>query len=344
MKVFLYLAAFLTFVVGGSLGAPHIYTPIFPAKFSELPRKVTDRFDFGRFHSYDEILTYSKTLNETFAEFLNVEVIGQTFENRPMILLKFGDLYNNSKPIIFIDGGIHAREWISPATVLSYIHHIIAKNESFSEIFKIVNIFILPVVNPDGYEYSRTTSRMWRKNRSGPRGPFKKCYGVDLNRNFGFKWAVAGTSTNPCDSEIYHGSKPNSEPETLVLEKVLWKYRKQIKAYLTAHSYGGEILYPWGYAKGVYPKDVEDLIKLGNKMKNAIKKHSGTEYKVMPSAGLYPAAGASDDYAKSLGIKYSYTIEIYSENHFLEKEENIPIRSKEIKVAVDTVVQQIVQE
>jgi len=71
--------------------------------------------------------------------------------------------------------------------------------------------YILPVVNPDGYEYSFTSERLWRKNRR--KVSSVNCSGVDLNRNFGYRWGGKGTSRNVCH-DTYSGTGPFSEPET----------------------------------------------------------------------------------------------------------------------------------
>jgi len=71
--------------------------------------------------------------------------------------------------------------------------------------------YIMPVVNADGYEYTFTVDRLWRKNRR--KAGYAGCSGVDLNRNFGYKWGGKGTSKDIC-KDTYAGSKPFSEPES----------------------------------------------------------------------------------------------------------------------------------
>ena len=83
---------------------------------------------------------------------------------------------------------------------------------------------------------------MWRKNRSKIEG--SQCRGVDLNRNFDIKWNVNGGSNNPC-SDIYSGPRANSEPEARVIKNQILANRNRIKAYITFHSYGQYLLYPW---------------------------------------------------------------------------------------------------
>lgn len=161
-------------------------------------------------------------------------------------------------------------------------------------------------MNPDGYEYTHTNDRLWRKNRR--RNNF--CYGVDLNRNYGYKWGGQGSSNQPC-SEIYTGSSAFSEPETKAVQDFLSSSAANFKASLSFHSYGQYILYPWGYDRKV-PPDNADLDRVGKAGADAMRAVSGLQYTVGPSGStLYPAAGGSDDWAKgTLKLKYSYTVEL----------------------------------
>ena len=89
------------------------------------------------------------------------------------------------------------------------------------------------------------------QNRSHPeRG---QCAGVDLNRNFSYKWGGRGSSSKTC-SEEYRGTRPFSEPETAALRNFLTARRNSVVMYLTFHSYGQMILYPWGYDARVAAK------------------------------------------------------------------------------------------
>lgn len=119
--------------------------------------------------------------------------------------------------------------------------------------------YILPVANPDGYEYTHTVDRLWRKNRGGVgKG---RCAGVDLNRNFGYKWGGQGASRQPC-SEIFAGTSAFSEPETMAQFKFMDQTAANFQGFLTFHSYGQYILYPWGYDR-VVPPDYKDLDRVG---------------------------------------------------------------------------------
>lgn len=92
------------------------------------------------------------------------------------------------------------------------------------EAVKNVDWYILPVVNPDGYEYSHRVDRLWRKNRhiNG------LCTGTDLNRNFGYKWGGVGASHQPC-RETFAGSRPFSEPESAAVSNFVQSLAGSLK-------------------------------------------------------------------------------------------------------------------
>ena len=126
------------------------------------------------------------------------------------------------------------------------------------------------------YEYSHTTDRLWRKNRRPSRSTLGLCPGVDLNRNFGYKWAhelsifaPRPASPIPC-LDTFHGNTPFSEPETRAVRDFVMSKRHRLEAYLAFHSFGNRILYPWGYTSRE-TNDVEDLKTFAQVAKDAIE-------------------------------------------------------------------------
>lgn len=119
------------------------------------------------------------------------------------------------------------------------------------------------------------------------------CDGIDLNRNFGYKWGGKGASPQPCQ-EIFRGASAFSEPETNAIQSFVLSKKGSLKSYLSFHSYGQYVLYPWGYDRFV-PPDHQDLQRVGTKMANAMRATSGLSYTVGSSAALlYPASGTAD--------------------------------------------------
>ncbi|CAG7687277.1 unnamed protein product, partial [Allacma fusca] len=103
---------------------------------------------------------------------VEVEEIGESFEKRPMRVLKitrnWSVINGQNRSAIWLDGGIHAREWIAPATVTYIANEIIQANLKSEYWASMFDWYISPVINPDGYEYSHTNDRFWRKTRSYP--------------------------------------------------------------------------------------------------------------------------------------------------------------------------------
>jgi len=260
----------------------------------------TSGMSWSKYHSYDTISKFIDCLGETYND-VKIHHIGRSSEGRDMKVVEVGRGHRR----IWIDGGIHAREWISPASVSYIMHKLVEEQHLYSDILNTFTFYISPSINPDGYEYSRNHDRMWRKTRSRHGG---RCPGVDPNRNWGYQWGGKGASASAC-SEIYRGPRAFSEPETLAVKNFILD-RSRVggwELYLTFHSYGQMVLYPWGYDRVDHPGEGE-LERLGRVAARAL----GRGYTVGSAAKvLYPAAGGSDDWALGgAGIPYSYTIEL----------------------------------
>ncbi|XP_018569082.1 carboxypeptidase B-like [Anoplophora glabripennis] len=276
-----------------------------PPEEHENEDRTGHRLTWQSYHRLEDIHEYLDYLAETYPKLCSVETIGHSVQRRPIKLLKISN-GNKGNKAVWIDGGIHAREWISPATVTYIINNIVLNFENEPKYIQNIDWYVAPVLNPDGYEYSHTIDRLWRKNRARA----GTCSGTDLNRNFGYRWGGQGSSKNPC-AETYGGSGAFSEPETAAIQRFITGTPAKWGAYISFHSYGQYILYPWGYNR-VVPPDHKDLETVGRQAAAAIRSTTGSSYRVGPAANtLYPAAGGSDDWAKgSAGIKYAYTIEL----------------------------------
>ncbi|XP_029671098.1 carboxypeptidase B-like isoform X2 [Formica exsecta] len=284
--------------------------PLSPEAQEELEGRKGHRMEWTTYHRLADINGYLDYLAETYPDFCSVQTIGNSIEGRPLKVLRISNGKSNA-PAIWIDGGIHAREWISPASVTYIIDYLVENSENLE-----IDYYIMPVINPDGYEYTFTVDRLWRKNRR--KSGYAGCSGVDLNRNFGYRWGGKGASKDIC-RDTYSGAKPFSEPETDAIRNFFEISSANFKAYLSFHSYGQYILYPWGYDKRL-PPDYVDLDNVGRQAATAMKKAGGAAsvYTVGNSATtLYPASGGSDDWAKALlKLKYTYTIELRDTGRF----------------------------
>ncbi|KAH8270583.1 hypothetical protein KR018_012049 [Drosophila ironensis] len=257
-------------------------------------RSTARSISFKAFHRHEEINAYLDELAAAYPSRVTVEVAGKSYENRDIktITVTNGD-GKTGKNVIFVDAGIHAREWIAHAGALYVIHQLVENFAANSALLKDFDWVILPVVNPDGYEFSHTTTRLWRKTR---KPVSSSCYGTDANRNFDFHWGEVGASSYSC-SDTYKGDSAFSEPETQLVRDLLLELSGRGTFYLTLHSYGNYLLYPWGYTSDL-PSTWRDIDEVAQAGAAAIKSSTGTKYTVGSSTNvLYAAAGGSDDYA-----------------------------------------------
>jgi len=200
------------------------------------------------FYTHSEINDYLDNLPERFPKRVQVKQFGWSYERRPLKVLTItnGDGKRN-KPVILIDGTVHAREWISPSMALYIIQQLLDNYAENQELLEDYDWVIMPVVNADGYEYTHTDYRYWRKTRRPTNNP--ECVGTDINRNFDYEWGHdEGSSSDPCEDN-YRGERPFDQPESQVLRDVMLHYNGRLNFYLSLHSYGNLLLLPWGYTR-----------------------------------------------------------------------------------------------
>ncbi|XP_014667694.1 PREDICTED: carboxypeptidase B-like [Priapulus caudatus] len=318
------------------------------AKGAEAKRNSvqSENYNLTIYHRHKEIEDWIRSMAAEYPDIASIHNIGTSLFGRPMNVIKISKPNGRRKPIVWMDSGIHAREWISPATNQYFIHQLLTKYAEDSQVQNFVDQIewhILPVVNPDGYEYSHTHNRMWRKSRSGP---IDGCYGVDPNRNYDFKWMEIGASSSSC-MENFAGPTPESEIETRNLRDYVLPLAKDMKAFITIHSYSQLFLTPWGHTTEL-PSDNDDVHGLGVKATNALTAVHGTEYEVGSDANiLYMTSGTSRDWAKGVAkVKYTYTVELRDtgEYGFLLPEEQIEPTSEETWEAIKVIASQIISE
>ncbi|KAG9492030.1 hypothetical protein GDO78_000513 [Eleutherodactylus coqui] len=216
---------------------------------------------YEQYHSLEDIYFWMEQMVESHPDMLEKISIGNSFEKRPLYVLKMTGKEKNATNAIWIDCGIHAREWISPAFCLWFVGHAVqfyGADEYMTKLLKYIDFYVLPVMNVDGYDYTWTTNRMWRKNRS--KHANNKCHGTDLNRNFDAGWCGPGASTNPC-FDTYCGPFPESEPEVAAVARFIRQHNSTIKGYITMHSYSQMVLFPYSYTTDK-SKDHEELERI----------------------------------------------------------------------------------
>ena len=202
----------------------------------------------GGHFTLEEITSHFANLHALYPLLVSDSIrIGITAENRPIYAYRLGSGAASS-PEILLTALHHAREPVGASCILYFAYDILKKyaEHDAEAIFLLEhrNAWIVPVVNPDGYEYNRLRypygGGMWRKNR-------RNDYGVDLNRNYGpfSNWdSDYGTSSTFPSDEVYRGESPFSEPETQAVRDLCNSHN--FKLAINYHTFGNIIIYPYG--------------------------------------------------------------------------------------------------
>ncbi|KAM9753502.1 carboxypeptidase A4 [Menidia menidia] len=275
---------------------------------NQMKERTTKSFNFGAYHTLETIYNWMDTLVAQYPKLVTKVEIGRSYENRPMYVLEFST-GGNKRPAIWIDTGIHSREWVSQATGVWTANKIATDygtDVSLTSLLNTMDIYMLILANPDGYAYTHTNDRMWRKTRSRNSG--SSCRGVDPNRNWDAGFAGPGASKYPC-SDSYHGPFAHSEIEVKNVVDLI-KSHGNFKSFISVHAYSQLLMYPYGYSYIAVP-DQPELDSVGRAAVQKLTSLYGTRYKVGSICNIiYQASGGSIDWAYNLGIKYSFAFEL----------------------------------
>lgn len=251
----------------------------------------------GAYHTYLEMESDLADLAARFPHLARLKLLGRSLEGRRLSALKISDNpgRDEDEPGVLLAGGHHAREWISVEVPFQIARRLLESYESDPDVRELVNgceIWIAPLLNPDGLEYSLEVYRYWRKNR---RDNGDGTFGVDLNRNYGFQWGIddVGSSPDPGD-ETFRGRGPFSEPETRAVRDLALAH--PFSCVVFYHSFGQAILYPWAWT--AEPAPGRDLLQLlGLDLSALMAPVEGRTYAVGPSGlDLYVSNGDAADW------------------------------------------------
>ncbi|KAM8715104.1 hypothetical protein ACLKA7_002190 [Drosophila subpalustris] len=254
--------------------------------------RATEEHNWEQYYELEDTYSWMVTLAKQYPHVVTLIEGGKTYQGRSILGVKISKSLSE-KPGIFLEAGIHAREWIAPAAATYIIQQLLTSNlDSVKQLAENYNWYVFPHANPDGYVYTHTTDRMWRKTRT----PYGSCFGADPNRNWGFHWNEVGASSSAC-SDTYAGPSAFSEIETQSLSEYIASLKGKIQLYISLHAYSQYLLYPYGHT-GDLPDNVEDFKKVFDASIAAVSQRYNTKY----TGGniydaIYPAAGASVDWA-----------------------------------------------
>ncbi|XP_028169134.1 carboxypeptidase B-like [Ostrinia furnacalis] len=267
-----------------------------------------DDFDFMDYYRYDKILAHLYRLQESYTNSTtSLEVIefGRTEENRPLVYLKLTNMNNQTdiqKPVIVVEAGIIPREWITiPASL--YVVKKVLNETTFLDDFEWV---IIPVLNPDGYEYTHTNLRFWTKSRSTNSNLGFICPGVNINRNFDIDWLNFDSSSSAC-SHLFAGVSPFSEIESQLVRSIIEEFGSRLRMYISLQNTGGFISYPWHYERAASGMFRQHLL-LGRDMVAAMDEDYSLDISAEASGDR--VSGTSTDYARNATVLYTFNVDV----------------------------------
>ncbi|MFJ3583768.1 M14 family zinc carboxypeptidase [Streptomyces sp. NPDC090127] len=242
--------------------------------------------------------------------------LGRTVEGQDILALKLTKgakkAKDGTRPATLYMSNQHAREWITPEMTRRLMHHYLDGYGTDARITKIVDsteLWFVLSANPDGYDFTHADpeNRQWRKNLrdNDGDGRIRSGDGVDLNRNFAYKWGYdnEGSSPDPAD-ETYRGPRAMSEPETRALDA--FQKRIGFQYGINYHSAAQLLLYGVGWQVATdTPDDVALKALAGTPEKSAVP-----GYRPQVSSELYTTNGEADGHAANVNGMQMFTPEM----------------------------------
>ena len=252
-----------------------------------------------QYKSYKQTCEFLEQCVKKYPNIIKIETIGKTWENRDILLATISmDIQTaDLKPALLYTGTIHAREWIGNELAVSFINYLLENYSSNPKVLETITkntLYIVPCLNPDGFEYSRTHFSFWRKNR---RDNKDGTYGVDLNRNFSIGYQKSQNTA----SNVYSGPHPFSEPETKAIKEFV-DSKDNITLALDYHSQGN-VFFPAHKFNHESEIDGTDLNTICANMNYEIAKVTGRRYGIhrgKPPTKLISGSGREYYYSKGI--------------------------------------------
>ena len=263
-----------------------------------------------QYHSAASLEEELRQLAEAKPDIAKLVEIGRSIEGRPILALRIGDRRGGVPKVLFM-GCHHAREWIAVEVPFLLAKELVERADEAPIAGWLASgeVWVAPMVNPDGHEHSRAQERLWRKNR---RRNDDGSFGVDPNRNYGYMWGILDvpTSSHVPSDETYVGPRAFSEPETQAIRDLVGSER--FTGVITYHSYSQLLLYPWGYTEKPISdaQHREQMVGMAQEMQTLIQGVHGKIYVPQQSSELYPTAGDTTDWTYGTYGIPSFTIEL----------------------------------
>lgn len=255
----------------------------------------------------DEVTEIVQRLANNYPDLVTLESIGQTQEGRDIwgIRLTSPVRQEAGKPVVFLNALHHAREVMTVEVVLDAAEYLASRYDSDTQVrdwLDRAEIWIVPMVNPDGSNMVWTRDSMWRKNTSGSDG-------VDVNRNYPYRWNQCNGSSGSPYSDTYRGPSAGSENETKTIMSLVDRIRPVFS--ISFHSYSELVLYPYSCnGERVPQRDVVEgsgraMARLLGKDSGSGTYRPGTSWEI-----LYAVDGGDIDWMYNTHNVIPYVIEL----------------------------------
>jgi len=303
--------------------------------WEEIDSKPTNQeraekvLELNKFNTLDEIVVWMTQLTSQCRSGLTCQLVslGNSFQARPIYAFRITKEGENRKGF-YIDATSHSSDWISTSTAINVLNAL-AKgvNEDAIRLTDNFDWHIVPVVNPDGYEYTWKSDRYWKKNRR-PQGA---CYGTDLNLNFEYMWGNEAASHSPCNNQ-FCGVGPASEPETQVIQAELRRGAATLRGVFSFHAVGNTWEFPWGYTVNhagdqcFTTSDHSRMLSVAAVAAAAAGSATDSSWR---HGGVCETSGATSggvyDFAKATaGITYSFYVGLRGDSFVIDPTEIVP--------------------
>ncbi|KAI2607691.1 uncharacterized protein GGS25DRAFT_532766 [Hypoxylon fragiforme] len=275
---------------------------------------------FDSYHAYDDHIRFWADLQASFANNSELIQVGSSFEGRPIQGIHlWGRNGKDSRPAVFFNGNVHAREWITSMVVEYLLYQIVTgygNDTTVQAALDDFDFYVLPVVNPDGFVYSQTDNRLWRKNRQTRDNTTE--VGTDINRNWSVGFGGGGSSSDP-GSESFRGYQPGDTPECAALMDFAQSLAadKGIKLYIDWHSYAQVILLSYGYTCDEFPANIDQQVSLAGETAARIAQPYNTSFDYGPGClVLYQSSGNGRDYMTDAArTEFGWGVELRSTSY-----------------------------
>ena len=256
----------------------------------------------------------TRAVAEEHPDIAELHTLGQTHQGRDILAVRVtadvADTPLNERPAVLYQGTAHAREWISTEVTRRLMNHVLdgaINDPEVQDILATTELWFVPVVNPDGYQYTFDAERLWRKNLrdNDGNGVIDSNDGVDLNRNLPEHWNYDEEgSSSQFSSQTYRGPEPVSEPETVADMGLI--DLADFRFAISYHSYGELLLYAQGWQTSTPAADDPIYVALtGTDDDPAVE-----GYDPGVSADLYTTNGEFTDWAHATQDVLSWTPEL----------------------------------